>query len=147
MNRLREFRDAAGLTQDRLAAKAHTTQNRIAELERDLQPWRSEVCALAMALGVKTETLFPDGFKVKKGYNNGSETHQPEKMYEPDLEPAPPARPYPRRSFSVMCWKCRTTMTMKADDYHPSAFDEPLRCPVCRAWFGDIVPLEEAAHV
>jgi transcriptional regulator with XRE-family HTH domain len=145
MNTLRLHRMARGLTQEKLGLRSHLTQDQISKLENGtLTPWRHQANAIAIVLGVKAETLFPDGFKTEMNYNNGSASHNLEPAYDPPAEPVF-VRRYPRRDFGVMCWKCKARVTMVADS-RPSAHDGDLSCYVCGAPFLDIVPLEEAAR-
>jgi transcriptional regulator with XRE-family HTH domain len=56
--RLRELREAAGLTQGELARQANSKVNTIARLERgERKPTWETVVALAAALGVPTDTF------------------------------------------------------------------------------------------
>jgi transcriptional regulator with XRE-family HTH domain len=143
MNTLRSHRKVRGLTQRRLAAKVHMMPDQISKLENgQLMPWRHQADALAIVLGVKAETLFPDGFRLKKDYNNGSATHEPGPPYMPPEEPVF-VRDYPPREFGVVCWKCRAHVTMVANA--EARLDAPT-CPYCGAEFGDIAPLEEEAR-
>lgn len=140
MNRLREFRRAAEMTQERLADKAFISQGHLHKIETgQVQPWEREAQAIAIVLGVEPETLFPEGYKVR--CDDGRMAVDP-----PPEPPPPPPRLYPRTDFVVMCWHCKAKLTMRADDYHP-ALGEDSHCPQCGARFGEIVPLEEAAHV
>jgi transcriptional regulator with XRE-family HTH domain len=144
MNTLRTYRKARGLTQRRLAAKVHMTQDQICKLENaQLTPWRHQANALAIVLGVTAERLFPDGFKTELNYNNGPATHEPEPLYMPPEEPVF-IRRYPPRDFDVMCWKCKAHVTMATGA--SLGFGDDPACPYCGAEFGDIVPLEEAAR-
>jgi transcriptional regulator with XRE-family HTH domain len=142
MNTLRHYRTARGLSQEKLGLRAHLTQDQISKLENGtLAPWRHQANAIAIVLGVKAERLFPDGFKTTLDYNNGSATHNLEPAYEPPAEPVF-VRRYPRRPFVVLCWHCRSRVTMIAGE---ASGDAPT-CPYCGAPFGDVMPLEEAAR-
>jgi transcriptional regulator with XRE-family HTH domain len=64
MTRLKAERLRAGLTGLRLAelTKGGTTENRLFQLERGrFKPRAAEAAALARALGLSVETLFPEG--------------------------------------------------------------------------------------
>jgi transcriptional regulator with XRE-family HTH domain len=60
--RLKELREAAGLTQESLARAADVSVSSVSKLEqRDLDPAWSTVQALARALGVSTEAFKIEG--------------------------------------------------------------------------------------
>jgi transcriptional regulator with XRE-family HTH domain len=142
---LAEGRFACGLTQKRLAEKTHLPVTRIEylELRADARPWVHEAEAIAIALNVAPETLFPQGVRERKEYNAGPDSRATKPPYAPPPEPVF-VRHYPRRDFEVMCWKCKSRVTMRTDA--ASQFDDDPRCPYCGAEFGDVVPLEEAAR-
>ena len=137
MNTLRHYRLSAGFTQERLAEQAHISQGHLHKIETgQVMPWEREAQAIAIVFGVAPETLFPEGYKVRCDYGRMA-------VDPPDDPPPPPPRRYPRNDFVVMCWHCRTHVTMRADDREVSDFDVEPRCPACSAAFRDIVPLEE----
>lgn len=110
MNRLRAFRKADGMTQQKLAAKVHMTQNKIAVLENgSVVPWPREAEALAICLGTEPETLFPEGYKVRCDYGKHIKGAD-DPPYQPEPEPARPVRQYPAK-FRVMCWHCKETIS------------------------------------
>jgi DNA-binding XRE family transcriptional regulator len=132
---------AYGYRQDKLAEKAHVSPGYLCDLEHGIhKPPPTLARVIADIFGAKVAAVFPDGVAEKIC----------RKRFAPPVPDIPedpgPRRLYPRRDFGVICWKCKTKLTMRADDYHPSAFDAPPCCPVCRAWFHDIIPLEEAAQ-
>jgi DNA-binding XRE family transcriptional regulator len=137
MTALRDYRLSAGLTQARLAAKSFLSQGHIHKMETgQVKPWEREAQAISVVLGIPPETLFPDGYKVRCDYGHLA--------VDPPPDVPRNVRRYPR-SFSVMCWHCRSIVSMKTDDYHPVVDTSPA-CPLCGAEFRDIVPLEEAAR-
>jgi DNA-binding XRE family transcriptional regulator len=140
---LRKYRRAYGYAQNKFAEKVHISPTYLCDLEHgNKKPSAGLAKVIADVFGVKVSAVFPDGVAVK---DCRKKFVQPQ-PYMPDDKPRVPPRQYPRRDFAVMCWHCRSTMTMRADDYHPVTGDD-LRCPACGARFGDILPLEEAAHV
>lgn len=147
MNRLREFRKAYDLTQQKLAAKCHMRQNKIVTLEygREL-PWPREAEALAICLDTTPETLFPEGCKVRCDYGKHIKAED-DPPYQPDPEPALPVRHYPHE-FRALCYHCHRVLPFRADDNHYAAGNEPHEpsC-LCGAVFYDIAPIEEAMHV
>ena len=141
MNHLRTLRTTAGLTQMKLAAKAHLSQPKLQQIEWGcVVPWPHEAQALAAIFDTTPEAIFPEGRKVRCDYGK---TTKEEWCYMPPEDEAPPRRPraYPRRPFMVLCWKCRAKVTMVGGNSSPH--DDDPRCPACGAAFGDIVPLEE----
>lgn len=149
ITKLKAYRLSRRMTQLKLGEKVHISQDYVNKLERGLVlPTPNVANELAAYFGVKRGVLFPDGIREKYNYRNGSATHT-EAPYVPPEEPLPVrlTRRYPGGDLTVMCWHCRRTVTMRADDMVPSNFDGDLKCPSCGAVFYDIVPLEEAAHV
>jgi transcriptional regulator with XRE-family HTH domain len=67
--RLKELREAAGLSQDGLARQAGLSTSTVAKIERlDIDPSWTTVQALAKALGVSTEAFQEDApAPAKKG--------------------------------------------------------------------------------
>lgn len=61
-NLLREFREAAGLTQVELARRARVASTNLSAVERGkVAPWPKMKRALARALKTTPEALFPEG--------------------------------------------------------------------------------------
>ena len=142
MTKLRLYRRAYGYAQNKFSEKAHISPTYLCDLEHgNKKPSAGLAKVIADIFGAKVEAVFPDGVASK----DCRKKFVPPEPYVPD-EPPVKRRLYPRRDFVVMCWHCRSTMTMRADDYHPVT-GEDLCCPACGARFGDIVPLEEAVHV
>jgi transcriptional regulator with XRE-family HTH domain len=144
MNHLREYRKSAGLTQAKLGAKSHLTQNRVAMLEYGhVLPWPREADALSVVLGVPPEAIFPEGYKVRCDYGKHIVAEKP---YTPE-EPTPLAinRPLPRE-FWAPCKKCGFHLHFRTDDRH-TPFDSELECPSCAMPIRDIIPLPEAMNV
>ena len=146
MTALRSLREAAGMTQEKLSRKVHMSECELGNVERGYRlPWPHEAQTIAEALGVAVESLFPDGFKLKKDW--GRQTKE-ERCYLPPDESEPvvkvPLRSYPSQPFAVRCWHCGQHVWFRADDSHRPA-DSDTQCPECAAIFVDIVPLEEVA--
>ena len=144
MTPLRTLREAAGMTQEKLSRKVHMSECELGNVERGYRlPWPHEAQTIAEVLSVPVETLFPDGFKVKKDWGNNTKAAR---VYLPPDESEPVVkthlRSYPRTPFPVLCWKCGKHVWFRADDAH--APDDAIpECPSCAAPFYDIVPLEE----
>jgi transcriptional regulator with XRE-family HTH domain len=146
MTALRTLRESAGMTQEKLARKVHMSECELGNVERGYRlPWPHEARAIADVFVVAVETLFPDGFKLKKDW--GRYTKE-ERCYLPpdESEPVVPrvVLRYPKE-FTVLCYRCRKQVPMRADDCHAPEDEDP-KCPECGARFYQIVPLEEAAR-
>ena len=60
MNELKAFREARGLSQTQLAVRAGLSNSTVSEFERgERKPWPRARHALAEALGVRENVLFP----------------------------------------------------------------------------------------
>lgn len=58
-SRMKVFRIAAGLSQEELARRTHSYQVRISRIERGMTPDPDEAIAIAAALNVEPEVIFP----------------------------------------------------------------------------------------
>ena len=82
-SRLRELRNAAGLTQPELAERAGLTKDGIAHLEQGRRsPSWETVCALCKALGVD-----PNAFTVEPGPDTPSPQRGRPRKAEPEAKP------------------------------------------------------------
>ena len=125
MNALKVHRKACGLRQIQLAHLAHICQGDIVSFEKGRRlPSVGQAKRIALALGLEVEALFTDGFREHS--NKG----RPAKSYVPPELPQPVPR-YPRE-FSVECWKCRTRIHLRTDNYQP-VLNKELHCPSCGA--------------
>jgi len=126
---LYKHRKALGIHQKNLARLAHVAQADIVSFEKGRRlPSVGQAKRIALALGLKVEALFTDGFREKKD-NRG----RPPKNYMPP-EPEPTPRPLQGnpREFYVLCWKCRTRSCLKMEASRRLQREDPV-CPSCGA--------------
>jgi transcriptional regulator with XRE-family HTH domain len=142
MTALRRLREAVGMTQEKLARKVHMSECELGNVERGYRlPWPHEAKAIADVLVIAVETLFPDGYKMKKEWERRSKGTANYMPPEDPPDPRFPVRRYPP-SGEFLCYKCGRILSFRADDHHPQEGDD-LFCR-CGAAIRDILPLEEA---
>jgi len=127
---LYKHRKALGMRQLDLARLAHVCQADIGSFEKGRRlPSVGQAKRIALALGLKVEALFTDGFR--KHDNRG----RPIKSYMPP-EPEPTPRPLqgnPHEIY-VLCWKCRKRSCLKMETSRRLQREDPV-CPSCGAVF------------